>query len=47
MDYYNMEHKNKGRYSKGRTPYEIFTNGLNIYQQYLFEDPVELKEAME
>lgn len=47
MDYYNKERTNQGRYCRGRTPYETFTDGLSLYQQYVFENPVELREVME
>lgn len=47
MDYYNKERTNQGRYCQGRTPYETFTDGLGLYQQYVFENPVEVKEVME
>jgi transposase InsO family protein len=47
MDYYNKKRTNQGRYCQGRTPYETFTEGLGLYQQYVFENPVELKEVME
>jgi len=47
MDYYNQERTNQGRYCQGRTPYETFTNGLSLYQQYVFENPVEVKEVIQ
>jgi transposase InsO family protein len=37
MDYYNNERTNQGRYCQGRTPFQTFTDGLEIYQQYVYE----------
>jgi hypothetical protein len=31
----------------GRAPYETFIDGLSLYQQYVFEKPLEAKEVME
>lgn len=47
MDYYNRERTNQGRYCQGRTPYETFTDGLSLYKQYVFENPVVGEEVME
>jgi len=47
MDYYNRERTNQGRYCQGRTPYEAFTDGLELYQQYVFENPVEIEEVIQ
>lgn len=47
MDYYNRERTNQGRYCQGRTPHETFTDGLSLYQRYVFENPVEVKEVVQ
>jgi len=47
MDYYNRERTNQGKHCQGRTPYETFTDGLSLYQQYVFENPVETKEVIQ
>lgn len=47
MDYYNKKRTNQGRYCQGRTPYETFIDGLSLYQQYVFESPVEIKEVIQ
>ena len=47
MDYYNRERTNQGRYCQGRTPYETFVDGLDLYQQYVFENPVVGEEVMQ
>jgi len=41
MEYYNKERTNQGRYCQGRTPLETFTEGLQLYNQYVFDDDVE------
>jgi transposase InsO family protein len=46
MDYYNRERTNQGRYCQGRTPYETFIDGHDLYQQYVFENPVVGEEVM-
>lgn len=38
MAWYNTERTNQGRYCKGRTPLQTFTNGLELYQRYVYED---------
>lgn len=45
MAYYNGERTNQGRYCQGRTPLQTFTDGLQLYQQYVHENIVEEKEA--
>jgi len=45
MAYYNNERTNQGRYCRGRTPMQTFTDGLALYQQYVFEGKVEDFEA--
>ncbi len=47
IDYYNRERTNQGRYCQGKTPYETFRDGLGLYQQYVFENPIETKEVMQ
>lgn len=37
MDYYNTERTNQGRYCQGRTPFQTFVEGLELYQQYVYE----------
>lgn len=44
MDYYNSDRTNQGRYCQGRTPLQTFTDGLELYQKYVYDD-VEEKEA--
>lgn len=44
MSSYNTERTNQGRYCKGRTPMETFSNGLALYDQYVY-DTLEGKEA--
>ena len=41
MEYYNKERTNQGRYCQGRTPLETFTEGLQLYNQYVFDVDVE------
>jgi len=41
LEYYNEERTNQGRYCQGRTPLETFTDGLEIYNQYVFDNVVE------
>ena len=45
LEYYNDERTNQGRYCQGRTPLETFTDGLQIYNQYVFDDDVEKTAA--
>jgi transposase InsO family protein len=47
MDYYNHERTNQGKHCQGRTPYETFTDALSLYQQYVFENPIETKEVIQ
>jgi transposase InsO family protein len=47
MDYYNRERTNQGRYCQGRTPYETFVDGLDLYRQYVFENPVVAEEVIQ
>ena len=44
MDYYNNERTNQGRYCQGRTPFQTFLEGLEVYQQYVYEK-LETEEA--
>jgi len=41
LEYYNNERTNQGRYCQGRTPLQTFTDGLQIYNQYVFDKDVE------
>jgi transposase InsO family protein len=42
MNWYNTERTNQGRYCQGRTPLQTFIEGLELYQQYVYD-----KEVME
>ena len=44
MGYYNKERTNQGRYCQGRTPFQTFIDGLELYQQYVYEN-LENKDA--
>ena len=44
MLWYNTERTNQGRYCKGRTPMQTLTDGLALYDQYVY-DIFEGKEA--
>ena len=44
MLWYNTERTNQGRYCKGRTPLQTLTDGLALYDQYVY-DIFEGKEA--
>lgn len=44
MLWYNTERTNQGRYCKGRTPFQTLTDGLALYDQYVY-DIFEGKEA--
>ena len=44
MDGYNYERTNQGRYCQGRTPFQTFMDGLELYQQYAYEN-LEKEEA--
>ncbi len=46
MAWYNAERTNHGRYCQGRTPLQTFMDGLELYQRYVYENPVEEKEVM-
>lgn len=37
MDYYNNERTNQGRYCQGRTPAQTFTEGLELYNKYVYD----------
>jgi hypothetical protein len=43
--YYNSQRTNQGRYCQGRTPLQTFQNGLELYQQYVY-DAVEKIEVV-
>ncbi|MBI5814079.1 MAG: IS481 family transposase [Nitrospinae bacterium] len=40
MAWYNAERTNQGRYCKGRTPLQTFTDGLELYQRYVYENEI-------
>lgn len=44
MAWYNTERTNQGHYCKGRTPFQTLTDGLALYDQYVY-DIFEGKEA--
>ena len=37
MRHYNEDRTNQGKHCKGRTPYQTFTDGLDLYRQYVHE----------
>lgn len=45
LQYYNRERTNQGRYCQGRTPFETFQDGLDLYQRYIFDINVEESTA--
>lgn len=47
MASYNNERTNQGRYCHGRTPMQTFTDGLELYERYVYENNVEEKEVMQ
>lgn len=40
MTWYNNERTNQGRYCQGRTPRQTFIEGLELYQQYVYDKEV-------
>jgi hypothetical protein len=40
MSWYNTERTNQGRYCQGRTPLQTFREGLELYQQYVYDKVV-------
>jgi transposase InsO family protein len=44
MNYYNTERTNQGRYCQGRTPFQTFLEGLELYQKHVYES-IENSEA--
>jgi transposase InsO family protein len=40
MVWYNIERTNQGRYCQGRTPKQTFIEGLELYQQYVYDKEV-------
>lgn len=40
MNWYNTERTNQGRYCQGRTPVQTFIEGLELYQQYVYDKEV-------
>ena len=45
MQYYNNDRTNQGKHCQGRTPMQTFEDGRPLYQQYVFENSEEGKEA--
>lgn len=45
LQYYNRERTNQGRYCQGRTPFETFQDGLDLYQRYVFDIDMEESTA--
>lgn len=45
MENYNNERTNQGKHCQGRTPMQTFQDGRPLYQQYVFENSGEGKEA--
>lgn len=45
MKYYNNERTNHGKHCQGRMPMQTFQDGRRLYQQYVFENSEEEKEA--
>ena len=45
MDFYNNERTNQGKHCQGRTPMQTFEEGRPLYQQYVFENQKEGKDA--
>ena len=41
METYNKERTNQGKRCQGKTPYETFTQGLNLYHDMVVSDPEE------
>jgi transposase InsO family protein len=37
MTYYNNERTNQGKYCQGRTPAQTFTDGLELYNKYVYD----------
>ncbi len=44
MTYYNTERTHQGRYCQGRTPFQTFTDGLELYQRHVHEG-IEIDDA--
>jgi transposase InsO family protein len=44
VETYNNDRTNQGRYCKGRTPAETLRDGLELYQQYVFENENNMEE---
>ncbi len=44
MTYYNTERTHQGRYCQGRTPFQTFTDGLELYQKHVHEG-IEIEDA--
>jgi transposase InsO family protein len=45
MVYYNSQRTNQGRYCQGRTPIQTFQDGLELYQQYVYDAVEEIEAA--
>jgi hypothetical protein len=44
MDQYNTKRTNQGRYCQGRTPFQTFLDGLELYQKHVYEE-VEIEKT--
>ncbi len=44
MRYYNNDRINHGKRCKGRTPYETFLEGKEIYQRMVYEGKIRVKK---
>lgn len=44
MNYYNTERTHQGRYCQGRTPFQTFNDGLELYQKHVHEG-IEIDDA--
>ena len=41
METYNKDRTNQGKRCKGRTPYETFTEGVELYKEKVYESQTE------
>ena len=45
MALYNAERTNQGKYCQGRTPFQTFLDGMELYRNRVFDDGVEIKKV--
>ena len=45
MKRYNTERTNQGKHCQGRTPMQTFLDGLDLYQQYVYDEAMDEREA--